>query len=95
MFIDEAEIHVEAGKGGDGCVSFRREKYIPRGGPDGGDGGDGGSVILVAEEGVDSLAPLTHRSQWKAQSGQPGGSVNCHGRSSDDPILVIISSRIF
>ena len=66
MFIDEAEIRVEAGKGGDGCVSFRREKYVPRGGPDGGDGGDGGSVILVAEEGVDSLAPLTHRSQWKA-----------------------------
>ncbi len=50
MFVDRVEIHVEAGKGGDGCVSFRREKYIPRGGPDGGDGGDGGSVILVAEE---------------------------------------------
>ena len=61
MFVDEAEIQVEAGKGGDGCVSFRREKYIPRGGPDGGDGGDGGSVVLVADEGVDSLAPLTHR----------------------------------
>ncbi len=58
MFIDEIEIRVEAGKGGDGCVSFRREKYMPRGGPDGGDGGDGGSVILVAEEGVDSLMPL-------------------------------------
>ena len=89
MFVDEAEIRVEAGKGGDGCVSFRREKYVARGGPDGGDGGDGGSVILVAEEGVDSLAPLTHRSQWKAASGQPGGSVNCHGRSCDDLLIPV------
>jgi GTP-binding protein len=87
MFIDEVEIQVEAGKGGDGCVSFRREKYIPRGGPDGGDGGDGGSVILVAEEGVDSLAPLTHRSQWSAAAGQQGGSANCHGRSSEDLVI--------
>ena len=89
MFIDEAEIRVEAGKGGDGCVSFRREKYIPRGGPDGGDGGDGGSVVLVAEEGVDSLAPLTHRSQWNAQSGQPGGGANCHGRSAEDLVIPV------
>jgi GTPase len=89
MFIDEAEIRVEAGKGGDGSMSFRREKYIPRGGPDGGDGGDGGSVILVAEEGVDSLAPLTHRTQWKAQNGQPGGSAGCHGRSSDDLLISV------
>jgi GTPase len=89
MFIDEAEIRVEAGKGGDGVVSFRREKYIPRGGPDGGDGGDGGSVLLVAEEGVDSLAPLTHRSQWKAQPGQPGGSAGRHGRSSDDLLIPV------
>ena len=70
-------------------MSFRREKYIPRGGPDGGDGGDGGSVILVAEEGVDSLAPLTHRTQWKAQNGQPGGSAGCHGRSSEDLLISV------
>jgi GTPase len=89
MFVDEAEIKVEAGKGGDGAVSFRREKYIPRGGPDGGDGGDGGSVILVAQEGVDSLAPLTHRTQWKAQNGQPGGSAGCHGRSSEDLLIPV------
>ena len=89
MFVDEAEIRVEAGKGGDGCVSFRREKYVARGGPDGGDGGNGGSVVLVAEEGVDSLAPLTHRSQWKAESGQRGGSVNCHGRSCDDLLIPV------
>jgi GTP-binding protein len=89
MFIDEVEIRVEAGNGGDGCVSFRREKYIPRGGPDGGDGGDGGSVVLVAEEGVDSLAPLTHRSQWVAASGEPGSGANCHGRSSDDLVILV------
>lgn len=89
MFIDEIEIRVEAGKGGDGCLSFRREKYIPRGGPDGGDGGDGGSVILVAQDGVDSLAPLTHRSQWSAASGQPGTGANCHGRSSPDLVIPV------
>jgi GTPase len=89
MFIDEAEIHVEAGKGGDGCVSFRREKYVAQGGPDGGDGGDGGSVVLVAEEGVDSLAPLIHRSRWKAVGGQPGGGANCHGRSADDLVVPV------
>jgi GTPase len=89
MFLDEIEIRVEAGKGGDGCVSFRREKYIPRGGPDGGDGGDGGSIILVAQPGVDSLAPLTHRSQWKAESGQSGQSANCHGRSAEDLVILV------
>ena len=89
MFVDEIEIRVEAGKGGDGCVSFRREKYIPRGGPDGGDGGDGGSVILVAQEGVNSLAPLTQRKQYKAASGQPGGSADCHGRSSEDLVIPV------
>ncbi|MEN6406474.1 MAG: GTPase ObgE [Thermoguttaceae bacterium] len=89
MFIDETEIHVAAGKGGDGCVSFRREKYIARGGPDGGDGGDGGSVVLVAEQGVDSLAPLTHRSLWDAPSGQPGAGAGCHGRSAEDLIIPV------
>ncbi len=89
MFLDEVEIRVEAGKGGDGCVSFRREKYIPRGGPDGGDGGQGGSVVLVAEEGVDSLAPLSHRSQWNAASGQPGSGANCHGRSAEDLVIPV------
>ncbi|NLF07554.1 MAG: GTPase ObgE [Pirellulaceae bacterium] len=89
MFIDEVEIRVSAGKGGDGCVSFRREKYIPRGGPDGGDGGDGGSVILIAEEGVDSLAPLTHRTLWKADDGQPGAGANRHGRSAEDLTILV------
>jgi GTP-binding protein len=89
MFLDRVEIYVEGGRGGDGMVSFRREKYIPRGGPDGGDGGDGGSVILVAREGVDSLYPLTHRKHWKAAAGERGGSADCHGRSAEDLILEV------
>lgn len=99
MFVDEVEIRVESGKGGDGCVSFRREKYVPRGGPDGGDGGDGGSVIIVAQVGVDSLSALAHRKHWKAKSGQPGRGANCHGASADDllirvpPGTVVIDAR--
>lgn len=89
MFVDEVEIEVTAGKGGNGCVSFRREKYTPRGGPDGGDGGHGGSVIFVAETGVDSLNILGHRKQWKAKNGQPGGSSQCHGASADDLVIKV------
>ncbi len=89
MFIDEVEIRVEAGKGGDGCVSFRREKFVPRGGPDGGDGGDGGNVVLVAEEGVDNLAPLTHQVLWKAEDGRPGSGAKRHGRSAEDLIILV------
>ena len=87
MFVDEVEIRVEAGRGGDGCVSFRREKYVPRGGPDGGDGGDGGSVLIREEEGVDSLASLAHRKQWKAHNGEPGRGAQCHGASADDLVI--------
>ena len=65
-------------------MSFRREKYVPRGGPDGGDGGDGGSVIMLAKPGVDSLAAVSHRQSWRAQHGQPGRPANCHGRSASD-----------
>jgi len=89
MFIDETEIQVAAGKGGDGCVSFRREKFIPHGGPDGGDGGQGGSVILLAQEGTDSLAPLARRSLWRAADGQPGAGANCHGRSAEDLVIPV------
>ena len=84
MFVDEVEIRVESGKGGDGCVSFRREKYVPRGGPDGGDGGNGGSVILRARHGVNSLSALAHRKHWKAKSGHPGEGSQRHGASADD-----------
>ncbi len=84
MFVDRVEISVEAGKGGDGCVSFRREKYVPRGGPDGGDGGDGGSVIIVATPGVDSLMNVAHRKQWRAEKGRPGEGARRHGRKGRD-----------
>jgi GTP-binding protein len=84
MFVDRVTIQIEAGRGGDGCRSFRREKFVPRGGPDGGDGGGGGSVIIVAADGVDSLASLSQKKHWKAESGQAGGSTNCHGRNGND-----------
>jgi GTP-binding protein len=84
MFVDSATIQIESGRGGDGSVSFRREKYVPRGGPDGGDGGHGGSVIIAAVAGVDSLAGLSGRYHWKAENGQPGASAGCHGRNGAD-----------
>lgn len=89
MFVDEVEIVVQGGRGGDGIVSFRREKYVPKGGPDGGDGGDGGSVILVADPSVDNLAPLTQRKHWKAGDGRRGGSNQCHGANGEDLILSV------
>jgi GTP-binding protein len=84
MFVDRVTIDVEAGRGGDGCLSFRREKFVPRGGPDGGDGGNGGSVYIVAEPGVDSLSSLVHRKHWRAKSGVPGSGSNRHGANADD-----------
>ncbi len=84
MIIDQAHIHVQSGKGGDGAVSFRREKYINRGGPDGGDGGNGGSVILIADPQVDTLLDFAGRHHWHAQDGQPGASKQCHGRNGAD-----------
>jgi GTP-binding protein len=94
MFIDEVEVRFEAGRGGNGCVSFRREKYVPRGGPDGGDGGNGGSVILVAREGVDSLSALAHRKQWRADHGAHGTGANCHGASADDLVIPVPAGTI-
>ncbi len=87
MFVDRVTIEVEAGRGGDGCVSFRREKFVPRGGPDGGDGGDGGSIFVVAEAGVDSLAALIHRKHWRAERGGHGTGSQCHGASAEDMII--------
>jgi GTP-binding protein len=89
VFVDRVQIEVAAGNGGRGICSFRREKYVPRGGPDGGDGGDGGSVILRAESGVDSLSVLAHRRQWRADSGEAGGPANRQGaRGGDLTVLV-------
>jgi GTP-binding protein len=84
MFVDRVKIEVIAGNGGDGCCSFRRERYIPRGGPDGGDGGNGGSVIIVAQAGVDHLSRVAHRKFWKAENGRNGEGSNRHGRSGKD-----------
>jgi GTP-binding protein len=89
VFVDRVHIEVAAGDGGRGSASFRREKYVPLGGPDGGDGGDGGSVILEAQAGVDSLAALSQRTQWRAGHGQPGGPCNCQGRSAEDLVLLV------
>jgi GTP-binding protein len=88
-FVDEATIKVHAGKGGNGCLSFRREKYIPKGGPDGGDGGDGGSVILVATEGLNTLIDFRYTRNFKAQTGQQGSSAECTGRGGDDLLLQV------
>lgn len=89
MFVDRVEIEVWAGNGGNGCLSFRREKYVPRGGPDGGNGGDGGSVVLVARQGVNSLVSLTQKKQWRAESGANGEGSNRHGRGAADFILLV------
>lgn len=84
MFVDEAEIYVRAGQGGHGCISFRREKFLPRGGPDGGDGGDGGDVILRAVAGIDTLLDFAGRHHWKAENGRPGQGKDMTGRSGKD-----------
>jgi len=87
MFIDQAEIYVRGGHGGHGCVSFRREKYVPKGGPDGGNGGDGGSVYMVADESVSTLIDFAGRHHWIAQNGAPGMGKNMAGRSGRDLII--------
>ncbi len=89
MFIDETEITVSSGRGGDGMVSFRREKYIPRGGPDGGDGGRGGDVLLRATIHRNTLAGIQHLRHYKAQSGRPGGTANKHGRNGEDLVVEV------
>ena len=86
-FIDEAEITVEAGKGGDGCLSFRREKFIEKGGPDGGDGGHGGSVYLCADPALNTLVDFRFQPRYRAQAGQPGRGRNCTGCSGEDLII--------
>jgi GTP-binding protein len=83
-FVDEAEITVFAGNGGNGCISFRREKFIPLGGPDGGDGGDGGSVYLVADENLNTLIDFRHERQFRAQRGQNGMGREMYGKAGDD-----------
>jgi len=87
MFVDRVEIEIIAGKGGDGCMAFRREKHVPFGGPCGGDGGDGASVVIRAKSGVNSLVSFAHQRHWRADHGSPGLGSDCHGRSGKDLIL--------
>lgn len=88
-FVDEAIIEIAAGNGGNGCLSFRREKYIPKGGPDGGDGGDGGSVFLEADENLNTMVDYRFQRKFRAVNGAPGQGRNCRGRSGEDLILKV------
>ncbi len=88
-FVDEADIRVEAGRGGDGCVSFRREKFVPRGGPDGGDGGDGGSVRLCVDEALNTLVEFRVRRRFRAGKGRGGAGRNMTGASADDLYIAV------
>ncbi|HUG67297.1 MAG TPA: GTPase ObgE [Pirellulaceae bacterium] len=87
MFVDRCQIELQAGRGGDGCMSFRRERYVPKGGPDGGDGGKGGSIIIEAREGVDHLSALAHRKLWRAPKGMHGGASDRTGRNGEDLVI--------
>ncbi len=94
-FVDEATIRVDAGNGGSGCVSFRREKYIPKGGPDGGDGGDGGSVYLIADSGLNTLVDFRHRRIHRAENGRPGKGRNCTGQGGSDLLIKVpVGTRV-
>jgi GTP-binding protein len=94
VFIDRAVIAVKAGDGGAGRVSFRREKYIPKGGPDGGNGGDGGSIIALADPNVHTLLDFRGAHHWNAQSGEPGGSSDCSGLRGEDRVLRLPAGTI-
>ena len=84
MFTDNAKIFIQSGKGGDGHVSFRRELYVPAGGPDGGDGGRGGDIIFEVYDGLNTLADFRHVRKYVAENGEPGGKKRCHGADGKD-----------
>ena len=94
MFADRAKIFIRSGKGGDGHVSFRRELYVPNGGPDGGDGGRGGDVIFEVDEGLNTLYDYRHKRKFKAQDGEEGGKRRCHGKDGSDIILKVPEGTI-
>ena len=89
MFADRARIIIKSGNGGNGHISFRREKYVPNGGPDGGDGGKGGDVIFVVDEGLNTLTDYRHKHKFAAQNGEEGGKRNCHGKNGEDIIVKV------
>ena len=89
MFADRAKIAIRSGKGGDGHVSFRRELYVPNGGPDGGNGGRGGDVIFEVDKGLNALTDYRHKRKYAAENGQDGGKKRCHGADGNDIILKV------
>ena len=89
MFVDIAKIYIKAGDGGNGKVSFHREKYVAAGGPDGGDGGRGGNVVFVADDSLSTLADFRYKKKYIAESGQPGGASRCHGKNAPDLVLSV------
>ena len=94
MFADRAKIYIRSGKGGDGHASFRRELYVPNGGPDGGDGGKGGDVIFEVDDGLNTLADYRHRRKYVAKDGEQGGKRRCHGKNAPDIILKVPEGTI-
>ncbi len=94
MFADRAKIYIKSGKGGDGHISFRREKYVPDGGPDGGDGGHGGDIIFEVDESLNTLTDYRHVRKYVAQSGEEGGKKNCHGKNGEDLILYVPAGTV-
>lgn len=94
MFADRAKIYVRSGKGGDGHVSFRREKYVPNGGPDGGDGGHGGNVVFTVDEGLNTLTDFRHIRKYCAQDGAVGGKRNCRGKNGEDIIIKVPAGTV-
>lgn len=89
MFVDKVKIFVRSGKGGDGHVSFRREKYVPNGGPDGGDGGRGGHIIFEVDPGLNTLMKFRHQRHYKAKDGEEGGKKRCHGKDAEDLVIKV------
>lgn len=94
MFADSAKIIIKSGKGGDGHVSFRREKYVPNGGPDGGDGGRGGDLIFQVDEGLNTLGDFRHRRKYAAENGEDGKKRNCHGKNGEDLVVKVPAGTI-
>src|SRR4051812_30512966 len=94
MFVDRVTIFVRGGDGGNGCVSFRREKYAPRGGPNGGDGGNGGDVVVLAVEGLSNLAHLSSQRHFMADRGEHGQGSDCTGRGAEDRVIEVPAGTI-
>ena len=89
MFVDRVQIEATAGNGGNGCMSFRRERYVAKGGPNGGNGGSGGDIVIIARQGVNSLVALSHRKHWRAERGVHGQGSNMHGKKGSDQIIEV------